>query len=176
MALARVLAAAVAVAAIWMLLTALLFMWPRSSRPSRADAVLVPSGDHGERLATALRLIREGVTRTLVIDGSPDFAEVIRLCQESQPFEVICLRPDPDNTRGEARAAGELVERRGWRSVILVTTTHHLTRAGLLFSRCVDGRVYKVAAMPPYGWRTSLRQVPHEWLGLAHAVVLERSC
>lgn len=163
-------------AVVWVFLTALLFVWPRSSHPTRADAVVVPSGDHGERLAVALRLIREGVTRTLVIDGSPDFAEVIRLCREPQAFEVVCLLPNPDNTRGEARAAGELARQRGWKRVVLVTTTHHLTRAGLLFSRCVEGPVYKVGATPPYGWRMSLRQISREWLGVAYAAVLERSC
>ncbi|HWC12694.1 MAG TPA: YdcF family protein [Acidimicrobiales bacterium] len=174
--LLRFLGASVVAAVAWVVVTALLFVWPRSSYPTRADAVIVPSGDHGERLAAALRLIREGVTRVLVLDGSPDFAEVFRLCGEPQPFEVICLRPDPDNTRGEARAAGQLAAQRGWKSVVLVTTTHHLTRAGLLFSRCIDGKVHTVGAAPPYGWRMSLRQIPREWLGLAHAGVLARSC
>ena len=166
----------VVVVTVWALVTALLFMWPRSSDPRRADAVVVPSGDHGERLAAAMRLIGEGVAPTLVIDGAPDFAEVIRLCREPQTFEVICLRPHPDNTRGEARAAGELAEQRGWTSVVLVTTSHHLTRAGLLFGRCTDATVHRVGATPAYGWRVSLRQIPREWLGLAHATVLARSC
>ncbi len=174
--LLRAVIAAVIVVVTWVVVTAMLFVWPRSSNPTRADAVVVPSGDHGERLAEALRLIERGVSRVLVLDGAPDFAEVFRLCQEPQSFEVVCLRPDPDNTRGEARAAGELAEERAWKSVVLVTTTHHLTRAGLLFGRCVDGTVHKVAVTPRYGWRMPLRQIPREWAGLAHAAVLTRSC
>ena len=153
-------------------LTARLFLWPASGSPARVDAVVVLSGDLGERVARGLELVRAGVSSTLVLDGAPDSELVLELCKGGQPFEVVCLRPQPDSTRYEARAAAQLAAERGWTSVAVVTTTAHLTRSGVLFRRCMDTSVVMVEGRR----RPSLRLVVHEWLGLVHALVLERGC
>ena len=140
------------------------FVWPITGESTRADAVIVLSGDHGERLARAMELIERGVTSTLVLDGTPDSAEHVDLCKGRQVFEVVCLQPDPDNTREEARAAGRLAERRAWKSVVVSTSTFHVTRATLLFRRCVNGKVTAVAGDPPYGGMRLARAVVREWL------------
>src|SRR4051812_31216449 len=80
-------------------LPAKLFLWPASHRPTAADAVVVLSGDFGDRLTKALQLMRAGVAPTLVIDGEPDYARMAQLCTGDEPFEVVCLRPEPDSTR-----------------------------------------------------------------------------
>ena len=159
-----------------LLITVHLFVWPLSGHPDRVDAVVVLSGDHGERLPVALRLIERGVAPTLVLDGTPDYRRVFELCREQQAFEVVCLRPEPDSTRAEARAAGRLATERGWNSLIVVTTTHHVTRSRMLFRRCFDGDVSMVGAYPPYGWRISLRQIVHEFLGAGHTLTVRRGC
>ena len=165
-------AAAVALVLMGVLLTARLFVWPPSGSPSRVDAVVVLSGDRGERLARGLALMEAGVSKTLVLDGAPDSELVLELCRGGQPFEVVCLRPQPDSTRHEARAAAELASDRGWESVAVVTTTAHLTRAGLLFRRCMPTSVVMVEGRR----RPSVRLVVHEWLGMAEALVLVRGC
>ena len=174
--LLRLALAALLAAAILLLITMRLFIRPVSDRPEQADAVVVLSGDHGERLPEGLRLVEAGVAPTLVLDGEPDMAQVIELCREPQPFEVVCLRPNPDSTRAEARAAAALARARGWRRIVVVTTTHHLARAGLLFRRCFAGEVSLVGADPPYGWRMSARQVVYEWLKAVHVTALGRGC
>lgn len=153
-------------------LTARLFLWPASDSPRQVDAVVVLSGDRGERLARGLALVRAGVSSTLVLDGAPDSQLVLELCEGGQPFEVVCLRPEPDSTRYEARAAARLASERGWRSVAVVTTTAHLTRAGVLFRRCMDTSVLMVEGRR---W-PSLELVVHEWLGLGQALLLARGC
>lgn len=152
--------------------TARLFVWPSSHVPGRADAVVVLSGDRGERLAKGLELMRAGVAPTLVLNGTPDSQQVIDLCLGGQPFEVVCLRPNPDSTRHEARAAARLVTERGWRTLALVTSTVHLTRAGLLFRRCVDATVHSVNARR----QPDLSLVVHEWGGVLHALFVARAC
>lgn len=155
------------------------FLWPVTSEPATADAVFVLSGDHGERLPIAMRLIDRGVVPTLVFVGTPDRAIEDQLCAglaDEQGFEAICLRPDPDNTRAEARAAARLAWDRGWRSVVVVTSTHHVTRSRLLFGRCFDGRVAVLGGSPPYGWRVAVGAVFHEWLGSLHVLTLARDC
>ncbi len=135
-------------------------LWPATDRPTRADAIVVLSGDHGERLAKALP----------VMAGQLDSEQARRLCSDPQPFEVKCLLPAPDGTRPEARATGELAERRGWRRVVVVTTTQHVPRAKLLFDRCVDGEVEMVGASA-YSRDVSLGHIRHEIPRLLYALV-----
>ena len=167
---------AAALAALLFLVSLVPLVWPTRDSVNRADAVMVLSGDHGERLAKGLSLMEEGVAPTLVLNGTPDLARVFELCRGGQPFEVVCLRPDPDSTRAEARAAGRLASERGWDEVVVVTTKYHVTRARLLFSRCIGGKVKVVGATPPYGRGMRARQVFHEWLAVGYSISLARGC
>lgn len=158
------------------LLTFIPIVRPELDKPSSADAVILLSGDHGERLPVALRLMGERVAPTLVFLGTIDRVLEDQLCAESRDFEALCVRPQPDSTRHEARAAGRLVKERGWRKIIVVTSTFHVSRSRMLFDRCVDGTVLVVGADPTHGMRLHVRQVVHEWLGSAHALSLGRGC
>ena len=157
-------------------LTARLFLWPPSDDPSRVDAVVVLSGDHGERIAEARRLLAEGVAPLLVYAGTPDSQEVVGLCASGESAGVMCVQPHPDSTRAEARAVGRLTAARGWRSIAVVTSTPHLTRAGILFRRCVGADVELVAAWPRFTSEKWRRVVVHEWAGVIHALTLGRRC
>jgi uncharacterized SAM-binding protein YcdF (DUF218 family) len=156
--------------------TARFFIWPLTDRPGRADAVVVLSGDHGERMAEARRLLAEGVAPTLVHAGEPDSPEVVRLCTNQQDFEVVCLHPAPDNTRAEARAVGRLVETRAWRSAVVVTSSQHVTRAGILFRRCLEAEVRVVEARPSLSFSGWWHSVWHEWIRVVYVLVVSRSC
>lgn len=158
------------------LLTAGLFIWPPSAAVQNSDAVVVLSGDHGERLPRALQLIGEGATSTLVLAGEPDSWSAQEMCDGGEPYEVICPRPHPDGTRPEARAVAELAKSRHWRSIAIVTSTQHVTRAGLLFRRCFPGRVTTIGVRPPFDFRTRMKAIEHEWLALIHALVISRHC
>lgn len=160
-----------------LLLTFVPFVWPSYDTPERADAVIVLSGDHGERRPVALRLLERGVAPTLVFDGTPDRGDEDQLCQDGwKGFEVICLRPHPDGTREEARAAGRLAEERGWNSVVVVTTGYHAVRSALLFDRCVDGDVSVVPARRGLPVFKAAANVVREWLGTAYYATLRRGC
>lgn len=150
-------------------------VWPVQRLPESADAVVLLSGDGG-RLPGALRLMEQRVAPTLVFVGRPDIPAVAELCTGSHPFEVVCLRPSPDTTRTEARAAGELARSRDWESIVVVTSRFHGTRARLLFRRCFAGTVEVVGDPPGYGAHFARRQITHEWLGLVHASIFSRGC
>ena len=152
------------------------FVRPATGQPARADAVVVLSGDHGERMARAMELLDAGVASTLVVDGVPDSPAAIGLCAGPQPFEVVCLMPEPDDTRGEARAAGRLAASRGWDRVVVSTSNFHVARSEVLFQRCVDAEVIMVGADPPYGWRRVARAIAREWVATAYLLTVSRSC
>jgi len=165
-----------AVLVVLLLLSFAPFVRARSDAPRRADAVVLLSGDHGERRPVALRLLRKGVAGTLVLVGTSDGAVEGGLCVDPQPFEVVCLRLHPDSTRLEARATAELAAKRGWRSVIVVTSTYHAARSQVLFRRCVHGSVRTVSAWPPYGRIEGAHQVVREWLATARAIAWPLAC
>ncbi len=168
---------AAALVAAWLVACALLFVWPDDDEPSRADAIVVLAGGKKQRLGKALELVENGVSDTLVIsDGrDPGWPEANRLCTGARSdLDVVCFRPRPYSTRGEAQAVARFAQQRQWEHVAVVTSRFHVFRARILFERCLDGPVDVVAA----GYR--LRFLPSalvfETLKLTHAEVVEREC
>jgi uncharacterized SAM-binding protein YcdF (DUF218 family) len=162
---------------VWLTATAILFVWPRDDEPGSADAVVVLSGVRKTRLAKGLELVRRGVAPTLVIsDGeAPGWPAANRLCEDGATgFRVVCFRPRPYSTHGEAADVARLARARGWRSLVVVTSRYHVTRARLLFRRCLDGPVSAVAADTSAG--AMALNVPVEWGKLLWQLTLERDC
>ena len=152
-----------------------LFVWPSSDEPRRAAAVVVLEGGDGERLTDALVLMRLDVAPTLILYGARDDgpARAGRLCRGDAAFAVLCPPARPD-ARAEARALAGLASRRGWRSLVVVTSTYDVARARLLVGSCFPGRADIVGAKPPAeSWA---RAIPGEWKGYLNALLVERGC
>jgi hypothetical protein len=143
-----------------------------------ADALVVLAGGRGERLSKALVLLQQQVAPVLVISNGRDarWQAANQLCASRQRFEVLCPQPDPDTTRGEARMVGDLAARRGWRSVVVVTSTYHARRAQLLLRRCFDGQLQIVAAPPHEQWLRTWARANVELAGLLRALVTAPDC
>lgn len=154
-----------------------LFVRAGSDGPGHADAVVVLAGGRGERLARAQTLMARDVAPTIAISNGnqPGWHDANRLCEGAQRFRVICFRPQPQTTRGEAEAIRRLARDNGWRRVVIVTSTYHLTRARMLVRRCYDGHTSFVGATPRDGIVGWAKRIVHEWFGLAEAVVV-RGC
>ena len=159
----------------WAVVVVRFVLWPVQQSPRHADAVVVLAGDH-LRLGKALELMTRRIAPTLVIsDGrAPGWHEANRLCRGAARFRVLCFRPDPYSTRGEARAVARMAVARGWRSMLVVTSTYHVTRARLLFDRCTHARVFVTGST----FRRSLipLEVFLEPAKLAYALVVARGC
>jgi uncharacterized SAM-binding protein YcdF (DUF218 family) len=157
--------------------TARWFVWPATDTAARADAVVVFDGGRGERLRAARALMARGVAPTLLISAGRelDADDADGLCAEPQPFEVVCFTPQPDTTRGEARALAEIARRRDWDAVAVVTSTYHVSRARMLVERCYGGRLDVIAATPPDNPFQWMANVAHEWGGSVEATI-ERGC
>jgi uncharacterized SAM-binding protein YcdF (DUF218 family) len=165
------------VTATLLLSTARLFVWPPAGAVTSADAVVVLSGDPGDRMAGALELMADGVAPVLVHAGTPDSAFANALCEGGNAaYEVVCLRPQPDNTAAEARAVARLAHERGWRSLAVVTSSFHNARAGINFRRCLNGDVHMVPTASARGRQFTLTQVPREWLRVIYLQTLHRRC
>jgi uncharacterized SAM-binding protein YcdF (DUF218 family) len=164
----------------WLVACAFLFVWPRpAALPAHADAVVVLSGDRDVRLDPGIRLVERGVAPVLAISGArqdPLWRSAQRLCRVGRvaAATVICFKPVPFSTRGEARAIGRLAREHGWHRVVIVTSTFHVTRAQMLVHRCYGGRLWALGT-PTIWWR-----LPEEWAfetgKLAVQLTAERGC
>lgn len=121
-------------------------------RPALAPRRQVEMGEAGDRLLTGIALLRQGKAPLLVVSGgrvgftaadpSPpeaDSAARLALALGVPPQQLLRnLGPGPDgprNTGEEAEAITALARRRGWRSLLLVTSATHLPRALATFQR-----------------------------------------
>jgi uncharacterized SAM-binding protein YcdF (DUF218 family) len=149
-----------------------LFVFAHTDAPGRADAVVVLSGSSSDRIPRALALMRAHTAPVLVVsDGR---VETPRLCGRRTPYRVLCFRPDPFSTRGEAEAIARLARGRGWRTVDVVTSRYHVFRARMLIERCYGGGLRMVASNPPLGRYAYGAAI--EWPKLALALTLRRRC
>jgi uncharacterized SAM-binding protein YcdF (DUF218 family) len=171
----RLLLVVLVVVAAWLAVAVRFVLVPEQDSAWHADAVVVLAGDH-LRLGKALELMTRRVAPTLVIsDGlAPGWHRANRLCRGRAAFRVVCFRASPYSTRGEAEAVARMAAARGWRSVVVVTSTYHVTRARLLFRRCVDGRVSVTGST----YQRSLipLEVVLEPVKLLYALVVARGC
>ena len=116
----------------------LLFTKAGADSLQKADAIIVLGGEHDGREDYALRLAREGWASTVVMSDpyGPDDPVMQRVCHDTGNIEVICRRPEPLTTRGEAIFTRQLADARSWTRVIVVSWRYHLPRAELIFRQC----------------------------------------
>jgi uncharacterized SAM-binding protein YcdF (DUF218 family) len=162
---------------VWFIGVWYLLLHPKSDRPVKADVVMVLSGDSRHRLPTALRLMRQHVASTLIIsDGANAIPQARRLCSSGGPpaYHVLCFRPDPYSTRGEAEGFAQLAATKHWTSLVIVSSPTHLTRARILFGRCFHGTIDAVRSAQ--GKLSKLQSVFYETGKLIVEETLVRNC
>jgi uncharacterized SAM-binding protein YcdF (DUF218 family) len=105
----------------------------------KADAIVVLGGEHDGREQYGLKLLREGVAPVLLMSNPYPASDstMQRMCATRvQNAEVLCLRPEPLTTRGEALLTRQLAQARNWRTIVIVSWRFHLPRAKMIFEKC----------------------------------------
>ena len=134
------------------------------AEPSRYEAGQVHLTRAGDRLVMGMELIRLGKAKTIVLGGGVAFfgdetkveADLVRsaLLKWSPAAEIISLGTC-EHTRDEAVKVAALVRERGWKSVAIVTSASHMTRALAVFHRAgID------ATPAPCNFPTTLSTAP----------------
>lgn len=155
----RVLAVALGMCLLWLIVAFQLFVNVGSSPVHETDAVIMLGGASDDRLPAARKLQQEwgGPVLVLAKTGLVGNVAADEVCDAAAfpSGDLICFTPDPMNTRGEALAISKLIERNDWKSVTVVTSNYHVTRAGQLISQCTTADVQMVgasASMNPGDW------------------------
>ncbi|WP_307873505.1 MULTISPECIES: YdcF family protein [unclassified Frankia] len=148
--------------------TLAIIVFPPTDRPARANAILMLGGD-GDRRDRALELARAGYAPVLAL-STPSTHD----CPTVPNVKVICFRPDPFTTQGEAREAGRLAAQYGWTRMIFVTDRSQNVRARLRIARCYDGKKIMVSVDPPV--RDWPYLIAYQWSAMFKALVWQRGC
>jgi uncharacterized SAM-binding protein YcdF (DUF218 family) len=134
--------------------------------PEHADAIVVLAGSYPDRILEAVELYRAGLAPRIIICRDPDTAafrrvdelgvkiprphEVNRMVAEQlgvPPAAIVVLARAGDSTYAEAEAVLDEVERRGYRSILLVTSKYHTRRAAEIYRLMAADRV-KIIVRP----------------------------
>lgn len=138
-----------------------------------ADAILVLGGPDYDRYPFGIGLGDQGWAPIVVL--SVDRFRT-GLCATPHPhFDLRCVIPDPATTKGEAQELHRLVASYGWRTVIVVTSRPHISRARFILGKCFDGNMTFVESpahlsVPGWGY-----QYIYQTAGYTRAV-LEPGC
>lgn len=129
-----------------------------SEAPVKSDAILVLAGDFGgDRIRHAAKLVREGYAPYALVSGPMPIYGVneadlaISMARREgfsdERFEPLYLKAS--STLEEARKLGPELERRGIRSLLIVTSDYHTARAGRLFRKVLGGSIHvRMVAAP----------------------------
>jgi len=153
--------------------TLALFIYSPTDQPRHVDGILSLNGnDERAREAEAVSLAKEGYAPVLLFSQGSRGNDTP--CPRVPRVSVVCFFDVTNNTRGEARWAGQYAERHHWHSLMIVPGRTQAMRARLLTERCFRGQVVVVPATEP------LREIPaevlHEWGGLLAALFIYRGC
>ena len=124
-----------------------LFTRPHVDPLAKADAIVVLGGDNDGRLEYGLGLAEQGYADTVVLANSydghdEDRRDYAKACASGTgKVTVICFRPDPYTTRGEAMFTERLAKQHNWTHVIVVSWNFHMVRARYIFGQCFSGAV-----------------------------------
>ncbi|MBI3809480.1 MAG: YdcF family protein [Nitrospirae bacterium] len=136
-----------------------------------ADAILVLGGEtrQGDRVAHAVKLYKRGLAPLLVVSGTPmgfrtHEAEVMRQHAEYLGVpsgRILAVKHNADSTREEADVLVPVLQKRGAKEVILVTSNSHTARAKRIFEKAAGPVGPRFLASPvddgyfnPNGWWT----------------------
>lgn len=154
-------------------LTAQLFVFQPTGMPARVDAIVVLGGS-GDRVDLGMRLARENRAPYLVLSLGLPWVPPGICTERVGAAKVICFKPAPDTTQGEAEGASRIAKRHGWTSMVLVTTQDQVWRAHLRFQRCYSGKIYGVAsAVPVDQWPYA---IAYQWGATLLAETIQRGC
>lgn len=121
--------------------------WLVVETPVREADLVVALGGDRERQEEAVRLLRQGLARWVLFVGSDVRLRDYRCL--GVPEDQALVPPGPAyTTYEEAVATRKVVEERGLKSVLIVTSRYHLRRARWTFDRVLRDLDVAVATAP----------------------------
>lgn len=125
--------------------------WVVDEPVAQSDTLIVLGDDNyaADRAFHAAELYREGIAPVVVASGrmlrkNVGIADVMEHDLESfgvPATSIVKLPHRAENTREEAVEAARLIQSRGWKRVLVVTSNYHARRARFIFGRVLPSSV-----------------------------------
>jgi uncharacterized SAM-binding protein YcdF (DUF218 family) len=125
--------------------------WVVDEPAAQSDALIVLGDDNyaGDRAFHAAELYREGVARVVVASGrmlrqNVSIADIMEHDLESfgvPATAIVKLTHKAQNTREEAIESAKLIQTRGWKRIMVVTSNYHARRARFIYGRVLPSSV-----------------------------------
>jgi uncharacterized SAM-binding protein YcdF (DUF218 family) len=125
------------------------YVRPQVDPLRHADAILILGGEGDGRYPFGVNLGLQGWAPNVVASNPrlPEDSSLNGFCATRHPgIDLRCFVPDPPTTNGEGRELRRLAAQYGWRTVIVVTSRPHISRARYILERCFDGDLVMVAS------------------------------
>ncbi len=119
------------------------------------DAVVILSGDRGDRLGMAANMLERGFVHSLVITNTNPGANQ-QLVRDAgalgfNPGHIYITEIEVDSTVDEARAVLQFAQSQGWTSLMIVTDPFHSLRTRITFRRELRGSGVAISVRPIVG-------------------------
>jgi len=146
---------------------------PPQDPPGTADVVVVLGPPQAWRVDWARELVADGRASAILLFA--DDPATVPLCSQTAPVPVVCHRPDPYTTRGEARTLRAEMSARGWRTATVITAAPNVLRARWVVGRCVEEGVQVVGRREDIGLDRWVMRYAWQAGGFVKAA-LQRGC
>jgi hypothetical protein len=149
------------------------YVRPQTDALRHADAILVLGGRDDDRYPFGIGLGEQGWAPIVVL--SIDRWRTGFCATPHLHLNLRCFIADPPTTKGEAQELHRLAANYGWRTIIVITSRPHISRARFILEQCFDGNLVMVdspAHQSAIGWAY---QYIYQTAGYARAV-LEPGC
>lgn len=153
---------------------------PVTNRLQPADAIVVlgpPDGDG--RTDYAIELAERHYAPVVAISVESNLQRALKgACNGRVPSGItaMCFQANPETTQGEARQIQAYATQYGWKRIIVVTSSYHVSRARLIVQRCFQGQV--LMESPPVGH--SVAEIAYQYLyqsaGYVKALTITTGC
>lgn len=152
---------------------------PVTNHLAHADAIVVLGApDIDGRTEYGLQLAAQGYAPVVAISvESPRQRSVKGACNGAVVnIKVLCFQAVPSTTQGEARQIRAYAQQYGWKSVIVVTSSYHVSRARLIVDRCFEGTVAMESPPVHHSFATMAYQYIYQTAGYFKAFLVTRGC
>ena len=116
--------------------------------PREADVIIVLSGDEG-RVEKAVELYKAGYSEYIILTRANEKGTlVIDAIQSGVPRSALIIEDDASSTYTNATFSKEIMEQRGFRSAIVISSDYHTRRVKLTFDRVFRGSDMELTFVP----------------------------
>jgi uncharacterized SAM-binding protein YcdF (DUF218 family) len=152
---------------------------PVTNRLARADAIVVLGApDIDGRVGYAFTLAQQGYAPVVAISvESEQQREAKSACRNEVPgLTVLCFQASPATTQGEARQIRSYAAQYGWKRVIVITSSYHVSRARMIVQRCFGGRLMVVSPAVHHSLKRIAYEYVYQTAGYVKAFLVTRGC